>query len=80
LGFRQSKLMAEEEGFRRVTVGRRDIQRLHGIHERLGLLHKAGEIEHGSWYLLRWAAVSFLVVRGAEFEMSSRRMPTHAAA
>jgi hypothetical protein len=53
LGLRQSKLMAEEEGFRRISVGCRYVQRLHRINERLRLLYKAGEVEHGSWYLLR---------------------------
>jgi hypothetical protein len=53
LGVRQSKLMAEEEGFRGIAVRCRDVQRLHRINERLCLLHKAGEVEHGSWYLLR---------------------------
>jgi len=48
LGVRQSKLMAEEEGFGGIAVGCRDVQRLHRVNERLCLLHKAGEVEHGS--------------------------------
>jgi hypothetical protein len=33
LGFRQSKLMAEEEGFRRIAVGCRDVEGLRRVNE-----------------------------------------------
>jgi hypothetical protein len=53
LGVGKSKLMAEEGGFRGIAVRGRNVEGLRGVYERLGLLHKAGEVEHCSWYLLR---------------------------
>jgi hypothetical protein len=49
--------MAEEEGLGRITVGCRDVEGLSRVDEGLSLLYKTGKVEHGSWYLLRKAAV-----------------------
>jgi hypothetical protein len=53
LCIRQSKLMAEESGFRGIAVRCGYIESLGRINERLGLLHKAGKVEHCSCYLLQ---------------------------
>lgn len=45
--------MAEEGGFGGIAIRGRDVEGLGRVDERLGLLHKAGEVEHCSWYLLR---------------------------
>jgi hypothetical protein len=57
LGFRQSKLMAEEDGFGRITVGCGEVEGLRRVNEGLSLLHKARKVEHGSCYPQREAAV-----------------------
>jgi len=54
----KSKLMAEEGGFGGIAVRGGDVEGLGGIYERLGLLHKAGEVEHCSWYFCCVAAVA----------------------
>ncbi len=74
MGVRQSKLMAEEGGFGRITIRCGDMKGLGRVNERLGLLHKAGECEHCSSFLLRWQRVVLIWLLRNRLAMSSQSL------